>query len=138
MRRPRSQAIGGVVAIALVAVIAVVPAPAQTVTRAEHTVGWYKAHVAQREAVLRRCENDRSFDANGDCRNATAAAASTWGQGSQPDINVQKNGDSFDDSVAAFRADGFRRGMALGLCSTNRPPPAQVCANARAAQAQAR
>lgn len=138
MSRPGGHAMWGVAAIALLAAVTVTPVAGQAVTRAEHTVGWYKAHASQREAVLRRCENDRSFDANGDCRNATAAAAGTWGQGSQPDINVKKNGDSFDDSVAAFRADGFRRGMALGLCSTNRPPPAQVCANARAAQAQAR
>lgn len=118
--------IGAFAAVALVA-----PPSARAASRAEHTVGWYVAHAAEREAILRRCNDDRSLDQNGDCQNATAASAQTAAPGwNGPDAFAAWN------SPALYRQNGAARAMVLGGCTTNRPPPAAWCRAARQAQSE--
>jgi hypothetical protein len=98
--------------------------------RAEHTISWYVAHPDDRENVLQKCNDDRSLDSNGDCRNATAAAERSTASSSD------SNTDSSIYSVSSLKANGPVRGMVLGLCKSNRPPPASACQNARQAQSE--
>jgi Na+-transporting methylmalonyl-CoA/oxaloacetate decarboxylase gamma subunit len=99
--------------------------------RAEHGVSWYVSHPVDRENVLQKCNDDHSLDSNGDCRNATAAAARSVGTG-------KTNDDALDSdpaySVAALKANEPMRKMVLGFCKGNQAPPASVCRNAREAQ----
>ena len=70
--------------------------------RAEHSVSWYAVHPTVRQNILHQCDDDRSLDNNGDCRNATAAAAQTATDGS---VNGH---DAFaaNNTVAAYKANG--------------------------------
>jgi hypothetical protein len=101
-------------------------------TPADHTVGWYVANPLVRQSVLQRCDNDRSLDGNGDCRNATAAAAKA-----APDGNLNGQ-DAFaaENSVTPYLANGALRGMVLGACATNQPPPVSWCKAAKEAQSE--
>ncbi len=60
-------------AVGVVALLAVAATPAFALERAQHTVDWYQTHQAERESVLKMCQNDHSYDNSADCRNATSA-----------------------------------------------------------------
>lgn len=114
---------------ALFALCTLAAPSAKAATRAEHTVSWYAAHPVTRNAILRRCNDDRSLDSNGDCQNATAAAR-TFGT-AVPDDSA------FNHSVDTYRKNDVLRRMTLGMCTTNPPPPAAWCQAARQAQSEA-
>ncbi len=98
-------------------------------TPADHPVSWYVAHPADRQNVLRTCNDDRSLDNNGDCRNATAAAAKS------ASYNLEGQ-DAFaaEATVTPYRVNGALRTMVLSACKTNRPPPKTWCEAAGEAQ----
>jgi hypothetical protein len=98
-------------------------------TPADHPVSWYVAHPTDRQNVLRTCNDDRSLDDYGDCRNATAAAAAAGDESPNG-----KDAFSTQNTVAGYKTNGFLRGMILGACKTNRPPPEAYCEAAREAQ----
>lgn len=118
-------------AAALSALSTLAPPSAKAATRAEHTVSWYVAHAAERDAILRRCNDDRSLDGNGDCQNATAASAQTAVPGwAGPDAFATAN------SPEVYRKNNALRAMTLSACNTNLPPPAAWCRAARQAQSE--
>jgi hypothetical protein len=121
--------VSGVLVMGL-AIGSISPAKADS-PRAEHTVSWYVAHPADRENVIRKCGDDPSLDGNGDCRNATAAAARSTASSSDDDLAS----DSMY-SIPILKANGPLRGIVLGLCKSSRPPSASVCQNARQAQSE--
>jgi len=116
----------GAGALSVLSVLATLSAHATQ--RAEHTVSWYAAHPAVRDTLLRRCNDDRSLDSNGDCQNATAAARTF--------SNAVPDDSAFNHSVGTYRQNDVLRRMMLGMCTTNPPPPAAWCQAARQAQSE--
>ena len=109
--------------------LAVLAAPsAKAATRAEHTVRWYAVHPAERDALLRRCNDDRSLDSNGDCQNATAGART---------FDRDDAGDSaFNHSVEMYRQNDPVRRMTLALCARAPKSKDSWCQAARQAQSE--
>lgn len=99
------------------------------VTRAEHTVSWYAANAAARARVLRSCQDDQSFDFNGDCINArkgdTLALSRSYGGG----------GGAFPENSdpETYRKSPIMRAITLKNCQSSSPPPASWCEAAQAA-----
>ena len=113
--------------VILVTILILATNAAQAAAPAKHPVSWYVDHPAERQSVLRMCDNDHALDGSGDCRNATTAAAKTV-PGTSTDAFAA------NEDPAFYRANGPERAMVLAACGTNRPPPASWCQAARAAQ----
>jgi hypothetical protein len=116
--------------VGMVAVLAVTAAPAFALERAQHTVDWYHTHQAERESVLKMCQNDHSYDNSADCRNATSAA-----HAAVADSLTSRTGKPDPEADPAYYGhDGPMIAMTLAMCSRNRAPPSW-CDAARIASA---
>ena len=115
--------------VGLAALLAATATPAFAVERAQHTVEWYRTHQAERESVLRTCQNDHSYDDSADCRNATSAAHAALADR----LGTTNKGDPEEDP-AYYEHDAGMIAMVLAGCARNMAPPSW-CKAARIAQA---
>lgn len=101
---------------------------APSASEAEHTVGWYASHRTDDLKVMHECQNDRTFEAYPDCKNAAAA----------DDLFTAKErqGGASPDKLALF-ASGPLRAAELASCRLSNPrirPPKSDCNAAQQVQ----
>ena len=116
----------------MVALLAATAVPAFALERAQHTVDWYQTHQAERESVLKMCQNDHSYDNSADCRNATSAA---HGAVAESLAKAEKSDPEADP--AYYGHDAGVIAMTLSMCSHS-AVPASWCQAARIASANLR
>ena len=103
--------------VGVVALLAATTSPAFALERAQHTVDWYQTHQAERESVLKMCQNDHSYDNAADCRNATSAMhgalADSFARSTVPDPEA---------NPAYYAHNARRAAMTLALCAHHAAP----------------
>ena len=103
---------------------------ASAVEPAKHTVAWYRTHEQERTRILATCQNDHSFDDNGDCRNAQSASHAALAD-SLPAANPGSSRDPEADP-AYYGHNGGVIAITLAACARNEAP-ASWCAAAQIA-----
>jgi hypothetical protein len=116
--------------VALVALSVTATRPSRALEKAQHTVSWYGAHTSQREAVLRACENDHTYDEDADCRNANSAAHDAVAQ----TLGADADKSDPEANPTYYEHDGPLIAMTLSMCGRKQAPVAW-CQAARTAQA---
>ena len=113
----------------MVALLVVTAAPAIALERAQHTVDWYQTHQAERESVLKACQNDHTYDNAADCRNATSAAHGAVAD--RLSSSIVKSDPEADP--AYYGHDAGMIAMTLSMCAHNMGIPSW-CEAARIAE----
>jgi hypothetical protein len=116
--------------VALVALSVTATRPSLALEKAQHTVSWYGAHTSQREAVLRACENDHTYDEDADCRNANSAAHDAVAK----TLNSAATKSDPEASQSYYGHNGPLIAITLSACARKQAPE-DWCQAARAARA---
>lgn len=100
--------------------VAVTAFTALAVEPAKRTVSWYRTHQQAREGVLATCQNDHTFDDNGDCRNAQSASHAALADSLAP-----KSGRSDPEANPGYYGrDGAMIALTLSSCARHQAPVA--------------